>query len=51
MGTITYIGKIITERAESAKWFATKGNIGFNAGKEVLLQGKDKSRYEKYKSS
>lgn len=51
MGTIKYIGKTITESAESVKWFATKGDIGFNASKEVLLQGKSKSRYGKYKPS
>lgn len=51
MGTIKCIGKTITECAESTKWLATKGNIGFNSIKEVLLQGKTKSRYGKYKSS
>lgn len=48
MGTIRYIAKNITETAESIKWVASEGNIAFNAAGEIIQQGKDKLRYNKY---
>ncbi|GAA4212917.1 hypothetical protein GCM10022289_44400 [Pedobacter jeongneungensis] len=48
MGTIKYISKTITENAESIKWFATNGDINLNASKEVMLQSRDKIKYDRY---
>jgi len=48
MGTIKYIAKTITENAGRLKWLATKGNIEFNAKKEVLLQSGSKINYGAY---
>lgn len=48
MGTIRYICKTLTENAESIKWFATNGDIRFNAAKEVILQSRHKIRYDRY---
>lgn len=48
MGEIKYLAKGITETSDKANWYATNGDIHFNAGKDVMLQSTNKVQYEKY---
>jgi len=48
MGSIKYFAKSISEVSESSRWFATGGDIHFDAIKEVAVQSTDKVRYEPY---
>jgi hypothetical protein len=48
MGSIKYIAKSISEKAESSRWFATNGNIELNASNEVALQSTQKVDYKAY---
>lgn len=48
MGSIKYLAKTITEKSESSRWFATNGDINFNASKEVAMQSTQKVQYGTY---
>jgi len=50
MGEIKYLAKTITETSEKVNWYATDGNIHFNAGKSVMLQSKEKVQYQNYEA-
>lgn len=49
-GEIKYLAKSITESSCKADWYATNGDINFNAGKAVNLQSTDKVQYQLYEA-
>jgi len=48
MSSIRYFSKNLSENSESSRWFATDGDLEFNALKEMGLQSNQKVKYDNY---